>query len=132
MRLARVYESVLYAEDVPTVAAFYRDVLGLGLVDGPGELMAAFRLPDGGLLLIFDPGRSARPGRQVPSHGARGAGHIAFQVDPPQLGLWRTHLRELGIEIESERSDADGAGQLYFRDPAGNSVEIVEGDIWPL
>ena len=51
-RLVGVYETVIYAADVPTAARFYADVLGLVLVEEPDELSAAFRLADGGMLLI--------------------------------------------------------------------------------
>lgn len=127
----RVYETILYAEDVAGVVAFYRDVLGLRLVDGLDELGAGFRLSGGALLLIFDPEQSSLAGRPVPSHGTRGAGHVAFQVDEAQLDLWRAHFQELGIGIEKEGSSEVGGRQLYVRDPAGNSVELVEGELWP-
>jgi hypothetical protein len=32
---ASIYETILYATDVAAVAAFYRDVIGLRLVEGP-------------------------------------------------------------------------------------------------
>ena len=125
----RVYETVLYASDVRATAAFYRDALGLRLVEGPDELAAVFRLDDAGVLLIFDPARSGAPGRAVPSHGAEGAGHIAFSVD--ELDASAEELRAAGIEIEREIEWPQGGRSVYVRDPAGNSVELVEGDLWP-
>jgi catechol 2,3-dioxygenase-like lactoylglutathione lyase family enzyme len=130
-RVARVYEVVLYAADVAAAAAFYGDVLALRLVDGPDELAAAFRLDDGAVLLIFEPGRASRPGRPVPSHGASGAGHVAFGVEPGALDGWAETLRERGVEIELDREWPQGGRSLYVRDPAGNSVELVEGELWP-
>jgi catechol 2,3-dioxygenase-like lactoylglutathione lyase family enzyme len=127
----RVYETVLYAADVPAAARFYVDVLGLRLVDGPDELAAAFRLEDGGVLLVFEPSRASRPGRPVPSHGASGAGHVAFSVEAGGLDAWAEVLRERGVEIEREVDWEQGGRSLYVRDPAGNSVELVDGDIWP-
>jgi catechol 2,3-dioxygenase-like lactoylglutathione lyase family enzyme len=127
----RVYETILYAEDVQAAAAFYRDVLGLRLIDGPDEIGAGFRLSSGAVLLIFDPRRTSAAGRPAPSHGARGTGHIAFHVDASQLSLWRARFQELGLEIEKDRMSDLGGRQLYVRDPAGNSVELVEGEIWP-
>ena len=126
-----IYETVLYAPDVAAEAAFYADVLGLRLVDGPDELAAAFRLDDGGVLLIFDPSRASVPGRPVPSHGATGAGHVAFSVEEGTLDKWAEKLRKRGVEIELERPWKRGGRSIYVRDPAGNSVELVEGDLWP-
>ena len=126
-----VYETVMYAADVPAAATFYADVLGLRLVDGPDELAAGFRLDDRGVLLIFDPSRASRPGRPVPSHGASGAGHIAFSVEDGTLDVCAETLRGRGIEIEREIEWDRGGRSIYFRDPAGNSVELVEGDLWP-
>ena len=126
----RVYETILYAHDVAATAVFYRDVLGLEPIGEPEGLMAAFRMTSGAVLLIFDPRRSETPGRAVPSHGGHGPGHVAFGVDAGQLKRWRERLAEQGVAIERESRRAAQVGQLYFRDPAGNSVELVEGDIW--
>jgi catechol 2,3-dioxygenase-like lactoylglutathione lyase family enzyme len=131
VRSRRVYETVLYAHDVAATARFYADVLGLRLVEGPDELTAAFRLDDGGVLLIFDPARSGLPDRPVPSHGMEGAGHVAFSVGAGELDACGDELRARGIEIEREMRWPRGGRSLYVRDPAGNSVELVEGDLWP-
>jgi catechol 2,3-dioxygenase-like lactoylglutathione lyase family enzyme len=120
-----VYETVVYATDLEAATGFYRDVLGLREVDD-----GAFRLDDGGILLLFDPARSSQTGRPVPSHGAMGAGHVAFTVDT--LHAWRERLLEAGVKLEQEKEWArGGARSIYIRDPAGNSVELVEGDLWP-
>jgi catechol 2,3-dioxygenase-like lactoylglutathione lyase family enzyme len=131
VRPPRVYETVLYATDVAATARFYADVLGLRLVEGPDELAAAFRLDDDGVLLIFDPERASVPGRAVPSHGATGAGHVAFSVGEGELDAAVAELRERGIEIEREVEWPQGGRSIYLRDPAGNSVELVEGELWP-
>lgn len=125
-----IYETVLYG-DVPLLEAFYRKVLGLRLVDGPDELAAAFRLPDGAVLLLFDPDRSSRPGRPVPSHGASGPGHIAFRVPEGTLDRWRETLLAQGVEIDRIVEWGGGRRSLYVRDPAGNSVELTEDELWP-
>jgi catechol 2,3-dioxygenase-like lactoylglutathione lyase family enzyme len=125
----RLYETVLYAADVPATARWYANVLGLRLVDGPDELAAAFRLEDGGVLLVFDPERASKPGRPVPSHGTSGAGHVAFAVE--SLAEWEERFRGLGVEVELDKEWQQGGRSLYVRDPAGNSVELVAGDIWP-
>lgn len=124
MRPRCVYETVVYARDLGAAAAFYRDVLGLREVED-----GVFRLDDEGVLLLFDPARSSQPGRPVPSHGATGAGHVAFSVET--LAGWRERLAAHGVELEQEQEWPRGARSLYVRDPAGNSVELVEGDLWP-
>ena len=127
----RVYETVLYAEAVPACAAFYRDVLGIRLIEPVDDLAAAFRLDDGGVLLIFDPERSGKPGRPVPEHGARGPGHVALSVAPGELDGVAAQLRARSIEIEREVAWPPGGRSIYVRDPAGNSVELIEGEAWP-
>lgn len=82
------------------------------------------------MLLIFDPARTALPGRGVPAHGARGAGHVAFAVERGSLEEWRTHLRIRSVEIEQEIEWPRGGRSLYVRDPADNSVELVDGEVW--
>ena len=102
------------------------------MIEEPSELSAALRLPDGGVLLIFDPARSSVPGRPVPSHGVLGAGHVAFSVDDGDLDALGERLRRSGVEIEREVTWDEGGRSLYVRDPAGNSVEFVEGEAWRL
>jgi catechol 2,3-dioxygenase-like lactoylglutathione lyase family enzyme len=91
---------------------------------------AVLRLEDGGILLVFEPVRASDPERFVP-HGATGPGHVAFSVEPGTLDAWADELRARGLEIEREASWAPGGRSVYVRDPAGNSVELVEGEVWP-
>jgi catechol 2,3-dioxygenase-like lactoylglutathione lyase family enzyme len=127
-RIHGVHETVLYADDVPALASFYAEVVDLQQIDPPDDYSAAFRLEDGNVLLVFDPSRTSTPGRFVPEHGATGAGHVAFRVNA--LDDAAGELRERDIEIEREITWPKGGRSVYFRDPAGNSVEFVEGEIW--
>lgn len=129
--IAGVYETVLYGEDVALLGAFYADVLGLRVVQGPDELSAAIRLEDGGMLLLFDPRLAGRPGRPVPSHGATGPGHVAFRVPKGELDRWRETMLERGVEIDRDVEWDGGRRSLYVRDPSGNSVELTEDELWP-
>lgn len=126
--LTRIYETVLYAAQLEPVASFYAEVVGLKEIPSSPGVGAAFRLPDSGVLLLFDPHEAIQPGRMVPSHGAEGPGHVAFSVK--DLEAWRAHLEAQGIENEQEQSWPQGGRSLYVRDPAGNSVEFVQGEIW--
>ncbi|MBL8764764.1 MAG: VOC family protein [Phycisphaerae bacterium] len=129
--ILRVSETVLYAADLGPTADFYARVLGLRELPARSELSAKFRLPDRGVLLVFDPRTSALPGREVPSHGAVGPGHVAFDVPAGCLQRWREELERRAVPIEREVAWDRGGRSIYVRDPAGNSVELVEGSIWP-
>jgi catechol 2,3-dioxygenase-like lactoylglutathione lyase family enzyme len=129
--LLGVYETVVYGSDVASMVAFYRDALGLRHTSDIDDIGASFRLPDGGMLLVFAPEGAAEPGRAVPPHGARGPGHVAFAIPPGDYERCLDALRRAGIEIEREVEWGARGRSLYVRDPAGNSVELVEGDIWP-
>ena len=130
LRVVGVYETVLYTPDPESTAGFYRDVLGLGQLGDADDLGASFRLPDGNVLLLFDPRRSSQPGRAVPSHGTAGPGHIAFGLEGGTYDAALETLRASGVPVEKE-VDWERGRSIYVRDPAGNSVELVDGDIWP-
>jgi len=130
-RPTAVYETVVYAPDVAGAAAFYADALGLRAIPPPDEQSAAFRLDDGGVLLLFDPAATRRPGRYVPSHGATGEGHVAFRVaEAAALDELTARLAAAGAPLEREITWPRGGTSRYFRDPAGTSVELVLGEIW--
>lgn len=126
----QIYETVLYADDLAAAANFYRDVMGLPLLS-QNALMLVFAVGNN-YLLVFDPQRSSAPGRAVPSHGTTGQGHVAFRTNADELPEWRERLAAANVEIEAEVDWADGARgrSIYFRDPAGNSVELAPPILW--
>ena len=128
MRPSRIFETVLYAEDLGVAEQFYRDAVGLEVI-GRSDLLVVFRCGSG-VLLIFDPRKTGVPGRDVPSHGSSGVGHIAFAAKPEELNAWRKQLREAGIPIELEMDWEEGGRSIYFRDPAGNVVELAPPTLW--
>jgi catechol 2,3-dioxygenase-like lactoylglutathione lyase family enzyme len=129
-----VLETSLYVDDLQTAERFYGDILGLPKIFTVPGRQLVFRCEDS-ILLIFDPTHTERNqmainGGAIPLHGARGAGHMAFRVSNEQLNAWRERLRAKGVAIESEVSWPNGAHSIYFRDPAGNSLEFATPDIW--
>jgi catechol-2,3-dioxygenase len=126
-----VYETVLYGSDLRALAEFYTDIVGLSPIDaGIQGLLAAFRVPDGSVLLLFDPARSAEAGREVPSHGSRGAGHVAFRTNTGELDDWLEHFADVQLPVERIVEWRPGLVSIYVRDPAGNSVEFTNGELW--
>lgn len=128
MKLEAVYESVLYAGDLKAAEEFYRGILGLQLLY-QSDLMLSFRCGEG-VLLIFNPEEAARSGRRVPSHGAHGPGHLAFAVPAARLPDWKRALEDAGVAVEQVVDWPDKGRSIYFRDPAGNSLELATPDLW--
>lgn len=128
MQPSRIFETVLYAEDLAAAERFYHEVIGLEVLS-QSDLVVVFRC-GGGVLLIFDPRESGIPSRDVPSHGTSGAGHVAFAAKPEDLHDWERQLREAGVTIEQEIAWSQGGRSIYFRDPAGNVVELAPPTIW--
>jgi catechol 2,3-dioxygenase-like lactoylglutathione lyase family enzyme len=129
-----VMESCLYARDLAAAEGFYTSVLGLGMIVREEGRHVFFRC-GAGVLLIFNPDHTSQEethvdGALVPLHGTTGAGHLAFRVASDTLVSWRRRLDERGIAIESEVKWPRGGHSIYFRDPAGNSVELVTPETW--
>ncbi len=123
-----IFETVLYADDLNLAEQFYRELFNFEVVHR-SELFVAFRC-GGGVLLIFDPKKSSATGRSVPCHGAMGPGHLAFGVCADEISMWRDRLAENGVVIESEVKLDSGGLSIYFRDPAGNSIELAPPTLW--
>ena len=126
-----VHETILYATDLDRARWFYIELLGLAPIgEGFDGLGFAMRLPRGSVLIIFKPRASSKPGRAAPSHGALGPGHIAFSITHDSYAHWMARLQSHSVEIEQEVTWPNGAKSIYVRDTAGNSVELMAGDIW--
>ena len=124
----RIFETVLYADDLTAAEVFYREVLGLITLQ-TSDLFITLAC-DQVYLLIFDRNKSEEEGRPVPSHGTTGPGHLAFAVEANELDSWRIRLRNHGVPIEDEVDWKSGGHSIYFRDPAGNSLELAPPDLW--
>jgi catechol 2,3-dioxygenase-like lactoylglutathione lyase family enzyme len=136
MRPRGVLETVLYCPDLDAARAFYTGVLGLQLAAAPTE-RHVFLLCGDGMLLLFNPDHTSRipvpvAGTMVPMHGGRGAGHMAFRASREEIDRWREHLTAHGVAVETEIEWPGGGRSLYFRDPAGNSLEFATPELWGL
>ncbi len=129
--LEGVLETVLYHEPGETEAMLelYRDLLGLQVV-AEWEDGSALRVGSG-LILLFDRVALARRSGPISEHGSSGASHVALLAPPGDYEGWREGLRATGLEIVHEQEWSAGRRSFYFRDPAGNLIEIAGGDIWP-
>lgn len=119
-----IIETCLYTSDLDAAVEFYTTVLGLECVARQPGRHAFFRCGPA-MLLLFDPAGT------LPSHGAHGPGHAAFRIGPDEFDAWRTKLAAHGVRM-SEHSWKPGVLSVYFRDPAGNSLELTTPATWDL
>jgi len=88
----RIFETVLYADDLAAAERFYRDVLGLEVITR-SDLVVSFRCAHG-VLLIFNLAFSSVAERDVPSHGRSGPGHLAFAATDAEREEWKRRRRK--------------------------------------
>ena len=135
MKPSAVLETILYAGDLDMAEAFYSQVLGLERTARAGDRHVFFRCGDQ-MLLIFNPDITLTPpapgALPVPPHGSRGPGHVCFKASAEAIERWRDRLAAAGVHIEADFEWPQGGRSLYFRDPAGNSLEFAEPRIWGL
>jgi catechol 2,3-dioxygenase-like lactoylglutathione lyase family enzyme len=130
MELRSLLEVSLY-HDAATGAAMaelYEEVLGLREVarwpDG-----RALRLGDA-VVLLFERERLARREGPIADHGSTGPGHACFTVAASDYEAWKQRVADR-VEVVHEHEWSGGRRSFYFRDPAGNLLEIADGDLWP-
>jgi catechol 2,3-dioxygenase-like lactoylglutathione lyase family enzyme len=123
-----IMEISIYVYNLDEAEAFYKNLFDLKPYSRSGQRHVFFRIGDT-MLLLFDPAES-RKGGSVPGHGAEGPSHVAFRIGHGDLDFWRKRLISMNIEIEQEYNWSSGGRSIYFRDPSGNSVELVTPDTW--
>ena len=129
LHIAGIHHITLISSDLERSAAFYRDLLGLRLVqagenqDDPGARHFWFGDSDGApgtLVTLFEYPEMER--------GAVGVGsthHFAFRVgSEDELEGWRRYLDSRGVPC-TQVLDRDRFKSIYLRDPDGHIVEIA-------
>ena len=105
--------------------AFYRDVLGVEIVEVPYGRFA-YLLPDGRRLNVHGPGSTPSPRAVDPVRP--GNSDLCFEWDG-DVESAVAHLEQHRVEVEVgpvERSGARGDGtSVYFRDPDGSLLELI-------
>ncbi len=125
-----IMETALYADDLNAARDFYAGILGLLQVDYREGVYVFFRCANQ-MLLLFNP-QATRIQSTIPTHGAKGPGHVCFRVGEDQLAAWKRHVMAQRIPIESEVDWPNGVRSFYVRDPANNSVEFSSPNLWGL
>lgn len=119
----------MVSSDARRTLAFYRDLLGVGLVkrtvnfDDPSSYHLYFGDATGapGTILTFFEWGSAPRGRW----GVGGVHHLALGVATPEAQLkWKRRLTDAGVAV-SGPFDRGWFRSLYFSDPDGQVLEIA-------
>jgi catechol 2,3-dioxygenase-like lactoylglutathione lyase family enzyme len=131
MRAERIFEACLYTDDLPAAKEFYTRVMGLEVASDFSKRGIAFRCGSG-VVIVFDRKVCQFAEGGIPGHGTTGVGHVAFALEGDDLQEWRQHLQKCGITTESEVDWPSGGKSVYFRDPAGNLLELAPPTLWGL
>jgi catechol-2,3-dioxygenase len=109
-------ELTLETADMASLEAFYRDGLGLEVIDRQADRVW-LALGESTRLGLWSPGE-----KEFGDKGGRHV-HFAVSVTPDSLDQLAQRLRDAGIPTEGPVEHDGGDRSLYFRDPAGNLVE---------
>ena len=130
-----VLETSLYISDLDRAVKFYREALGLRLIEDKyfeGGRGAALQVGSGpSILLLFRAELTLQGGMLLP-HGTTGQGHVAFRIEAEEIPAWRKRLHDYGVAIEQEFAFGNNPPSIYFRDPDGNVLELAVAGIWAL
>jgi catechol 2,3-dioxygenase-like lactoylglutathione lyase family enzyme len=149
MSMRALHHVGLGVRDLDRSVAFYHDVLGLSFelaptewfegphlqralgVDGPASLrIAIFRVGDGQTWLeLLEYRQPPSPTERALPQNAVGAAHVALFVDDIRATVAELHAR--GVTFNSDVNVIDdgplaGWRWVYFRDPDGHTLELVE------
>ena len=131
LQLAGIHHINLISADLERSTAFYRDLLGLRLVeaganqDDPDARQFWFGDADGApgtLISLFE-----YPQMEPGVVGVGSTHHFAFRVGTEdELEGWRRYLESRGVPC-TEVLDRKRFRSIYLRDPDGHIVEIATG-----
>ena len=131
MKIKAVVETAIYVDDFQAAEAFYRTVLGLPVIGKEPGHHVFFQVGEASVLLAFR-AEATLKGDQLPPHGASGPAHFALGIEAEAFDAWRKLFQDHGVSIEQEVEWPKGGKSLYFRDPAGNLVELMTPGVWAL
>ena len=121
-----LFEMTLEVADLAAAERFYREVVGLRVVerwegDRPAVWLALGRE---GFLGLWP----RETGGAKAIHGGRGGAHVHFASRVPRgtLDGTRARIEALGVAVEGGWEFGPGNRAIYLDDPDGNVVELTE------
>ena len=134
MKINKVIETSIYSSDLESMKKFYSGILGLSIIQEERDKLL-FLKAGKNMLLIFDPLRTSVDNHNLPRHGAMtppSSIHFAMEIEERDYQRCREILTRNDIAIEKEVKWSNNTNSIYFRDPAGNLVELITPGGWPV
>ncbi len=129
-----LHHVAMVSADTDRTVGFYRDLLGLTLLDGTGDRGGGSDAGPGGRVLYLGAGGGRpgtllafleRPGARRGGWGVGGVHHVALGVADEDAQLkWKRWLEDAGVRVTGPY-DRGYFTSLYFTDPDGQVVEIA-------
>lgn len=107
------------AHDVQALAKWYVSTLGFEINYNSGRTVIV-KAPNGSMIEIMS-GEGDRAAQTMKQPGLR---HIALAVDDFEADYER--LRAAGVQTIGEPSDAKGVKTVFFIDPEGNYLHLIQ------
>jgi catechol-2,3-dioxygenase len=134
MKIKKVVETCIYSSDLESMKNFYAGILGLPVIQEEQDKLI-FLKAGKSMLLIFDPVRTKTSNGSLPAHGTPtppSSIHFAMEIEKQEYHANKQLLIDNNIVIEKEVNWNSDAKSIYFRDPAGNLVELITPGGWPV
>ena len=134
MKFTKIIETCIYSSNLEEMKNFYINYLGLEFVSE--EIGRSVFLKAGkSMLLIFNPTNTLNNTNKLfPVHGSitpPSIIHFALEIQKEDYEKWKYILLDNKINIEKE-IELKSSRSIYFRDPAGNLVEFITNNTWPV
>ena len=102
MNILSIKETCIYVEDIDRTKGFYSGKLGLPLISLVKNRHVFFQA--GNSVLFCFIAEATEEEIQLPTHGARGAIHFAFEVSKEEYPATLEQIKTCGIEILHEHA----------------------------
>jgi catechol-2,3-dioxygenase len=134
MKFTKIVETCIYSSELKVMKDFYINKLGLDFVSEENG-RHAFLKAGKSMLLIFNPESTLNDSDSIfPIHGAitpPSIVHFALEINRGDYEKWKDLLSKKQIDIEKELKIGNSRS-IYFRDPSGNVVELINENAWPI
>jgi catechol-2,3-dioxygenase len=136
VRVQGLGEIALRVRDLETMTSFYRDVIGLEVMNA-GDDWVFFRVADGveghtQVVALFGPGLephgAERRARTQPRVDASTLHHLALAISRDDFVREKERLERLGLALTTADHRWAQWRSLYVNDPEGNVIELVSYD----